>query len=136
MAVLNESASFLVSVLLALLSFSSLQVLKPTLASTQAMTVAGGALASMVFVFLLTALGNLEKVLMGSGFASKWLEVCLCLAAAVSAAASVHRVCATTCVLFSSAWLYGIFKISNDLYGSGVATSAASDKDKHVKKRK
>ena len=135
MAVLNESASFLVSVLLALLSFSSLQVLKPTLASTQAMTVAGGALASMVFVFLLTALGNLEKVLMGSGFASKWVEVCLCLAAAVSAAASVHRVCATTCVLFSAVWLYGMFKVSNEVYGAGTVAAAAGD-SKNAKKRK
>ena len=49
MAVLSESATFLVSLLLALLSFSSLQVLKPTLASTQAMTVVGGGVASLVF---------------------------------------------------------------------------------------
>ena len=92
---LNESASFLVSTVLSVLTFSTMQILKPAIASTPVMTVAGGLIGALLFLFLLTAVGNLEKCLFGAGFASKWAEVSACLLIAVAASGSVHRVSAT-----------------------------------------
>ncbi len=123
---LNESASFVVSSILSVLTFSAMQVLKPTLASSKPMTLAGGFLGSLLFVFLLTAVGNLERCLFGKGFATKVFEVVVCILLATSAAASVHRVCATTCVLLSLLMLHGVFKISQEVYGSGAAPTSAT----------
>lgn len=110
------------------------QVLKPTLSSSQPLTILGGFLGSVFFVFLLTALANLEKSVFGKGFATKWFEVALCLATTVAASATVHRVCASTAALFSAAMLYGMFRVSQDAYGTGQAgTEVKADK---AKKRK
>ena len=46
------------------------------IASTPVMTVVGGLIGALLFLFLLTAVGNLEKCLFGGSFASKWAEVC------------------------------------------------------------
>ena len=121
---LNESASGVASLLLSVLTFSALQVLKPALTASKAATVAGGALASLVFLFALTALSNLEKAALGRHFASRWPEVAVSLALAAASAASVHRVCATTCVGFSLALLHGMSKISQETY-EGDGSSAA-----------
>ena len=56
-----------------------MQILKPVIASTPVMTVVGGMIGALLFLFLLTAVGNLEKCLFGAGFASKWVEVCVCV---------------------------------------------------------
>ena len=53
------------------------QILKPVIASTPVMTVVGGLIGALLFLFLLTAVGNLEKCLFGGSFASKWAEVCV-----------------------------------------------------------
>ncbi len=135
---LNESASFLVSTVLSVLTFSTMQLLKPVLVSTPAMTVVGGLLGSILFLFLLTAVGNLEKCVFGAGFASKWSEVCVCVVAATAAATSVHRVSATSCILFSCLVLHAMFQLSNDAYGSGANPSgpaAAAGEAKSKKKR-
>ena len=47
------------------------------IASTPVMTVVGGLIGALLFLFLLTAVGNLEKCLFGGSFASKWAEVCM-----------------------------------------------------------
>ena len=135
---LNESASFLVSTVLSVLTFSTMQILKPAIASTPVMTVVGGLIGALLFLFLLTAVGNLEKCVFGSGFASKWVEVSACLAIAVAASGSVHRVSATCCVLFSSVVLWGMVQLTNEVYGTGVGIipgNAGSVDAKSKKKR-
>lgn len=138
---LNESASAVVSLLLSVLVFSAMQVLKPTLAASKGATVAGGALGSLEFLFLLTAVGNLEKSLLGKHFAARWPEVVLCLVVSAASAASVHRVSATTCLAFSAAVLFGLQRLSQETYelAEGAAApgaAAAAGGDRGGKKRK
>jgi len=75
-----------------------LQIYAPKLASTPPLTIAGGFVSSLLFFFGLIFVGNLEQE-------TGWIEVVLALIAAEMAAASVHRVCVTTCFLFSAAML-------------------------------
>ena len=123
---LNESASFVASLLLAVFTFSAMQVLKPTLSASKAATVGGGAMGSLVFLFLLTAVGNLEKTLLGRHFAARWPEVSLCLLLSAASAGSIHRVCATTCVVFSLAILYGVHRVSQEVYETSGADASAA----------
>jgi hypothetical protein len=134
---LNESATFVVSTVLSVLTFSTMQLLKPILAASPFMTVVGGVIGSVLFLLLLTAVGNLEKSFFGSQIASKWSEVAACVVAAIAASASVHRVSATTCFLFSGLVLHAMFMLSNEVYGSGnnPATTAAALDSKSKKKR-
>lgn len=130
---LNESTSTVASLGLAVLTFSSMQMFKQTFQSSQLMTILGGFIGSFVFVFLLTALGNLERVVFGKGFQSQWIEVILCLGTAVMASASVHRVAASTCFLFSLGMMYGMNKIAQDEYGVPGPTNAPVEKSKKRK---
>ncbi len=133
MALLSESASFVVCLALAVLTFSSMQTLRPLLTSSQPMTIVAGFCASLFFVFLLTALNNLEKVVFGKGFATKWVEVGIALASTAFAAASVHRVAATTSILFSLAFLYFINRMSAENEATSQAPSSSANA---TKKRK
>ena len=72
---LNEGSSFVVSSILSLLLFSGMQVYKAALASSQMMTILAGFTGSLLFVFLLTALANLEKSIFGFNFQAKLGEV-------------------------------------------------------------
>lgn len=135
---LNENASFLVSSVLSILTFSTMQMLKPLLASSQPLTIVGGALGGLLFTFLLTTVGNLEKIVFGHGFATKWAEVVVCLLASVFAAASVHRVSATVALLTSALMLHSMNALSNRVYGGGTAAgqNSASATNAGSKKRK
>merc|ERR1712109_445349 len=114
---LTESSSLPVASILALLTFSGMQWAKPLLASSQPMTILGGFLGSILFVFILTAIGNLEQVLFGKGFQTKLPETISALMVAMAASGSVHRVCATTCLIFSLVMVYSMYKISQKVYG-------------------
>ena len=72
---LNEGSSFVVSSIISLLLFSGMQVYKAALASSQMMTILAGFTGSLLFVFLLTALANLEKSIFGFNFQTKLGEV-------------------------------------------------------------
>ena len=111
-----------------------MQMAKPFLIASQPATILGGFLGSILFVFLLTGLGNLEKMAFGSGFQTKLPESLFCLIIAVMASGSVHRVSASTCVLFSAAMLYSMNSISNQVHGSEKITEG--DKKEKSKKRK
>merc|ERR1712034_302865 len=123
--------SFVVSSIISLLLFSGMQVYKTALASSQLMTILAGFTGSLLFVFLLTAVGNLEKSVFGFNFQTKLGEVIFCMIAAMSAAGTVHRVSATTCLLFSIAMTWSLNKISQDTYAAApVAASSGSKKKK------
>merc|ERR1719336_657132 len=107
--------------MVSLLLFSGMQVYKATLASSQMMTILAGFTGSILYVFLLTAVANLEKSIFGFNFQTKLGEVGFCLLAAMSAAGPVHRVSATTCLLFSVAMTWSLHKISQDTYGGAQA---------------
>jgi len=126
--VLSESGSFAVSSLLAVLTFSAMQVYKSVFAASQLMTILGGFTGSIFFVFVLTAVGNLEKVVFGSSFQTQLKEVVFCLLLSMGAASTVHRVCATTCLLFSLLMIYAINAISNDVYAAAPVTAQQKKK--------
>jgi uncharacterized membrane protein YdcZ (DUF606 family) len=71
MVLLNESASFVVSSVLSVLTFSGMQMARPILTSSPLFTIIGGFLGSVLFVFLLTAVANLEKTVFGNNFQTK-----------------------------------------------------------------
>ena len=72
---LNEGSSFVVSSIVSLLLFSGMQMFKTVLASTQMMTILAGFTGSILYVFLLTAVANLEKSIFGFNFQTKLGEV-------------------------------------------------------------
>ena len=78
---LNEGSSFVVSSTVSLLLFSGMQVYKAALASSQLLTIATGFLGALLYVFLLTAVANLEKTVFGFNFQSKLGEVSLAVTA-------------------------------------------------------
>ena len=132
---LSESSSFPVAAILTILTFSGMQMAKVTLASSQVMTILGGLFGSILFVFLLTTIGNLEQVVFGKGFQTKLPETILCLILAMAASGSIHRVCVTTCLLFSMIMLYSMYKISQSVHGheSDVVTVKPNEKSKKKK---
>jgi len=132
---LAVSPSCVVSLALSVLLFSGMQMAKPFLVASQPATILGGLLGSILFVFLLTGLGNLEKMAFGNNFQTKLPEALFCLIVAVMASASVHRVSASTCVLFSTAMLYSMNTISNQMHG-GEKSVAEPGKNEKSKKRK
>ncbi|KOM41534.1 hypothetical protein LR48_Vigan04g173200 [Vigna angularis] len=80
------------------------------LASSELFTILGGFISSLLFLVLLT-----ETI----GARTGWGAVIVAEAVALIAASTVHRVCITTCFLFSAGLLYEVNKVS----GSAVSTS-------------
>ena len=61
------------------------------------------------------------------------MKVVFCILCAMSAAGTVHRVSATTCLLFSIAMTWSLNKISQETYGG---TNPAPATVTHHKKKK
>ncbi|OWF46229.1 keratinocyte-associated protein 2-like [Mizuhopecten yessoensis] len=113
----SNSVSCVLSFTLGLGLFAGMQMFKQQLASTEYMTVIGGFIGSFLFVFLLTGVSNLEMSLFGRGFQAKLFpEVGFCLVAAMFVSALIHRVCVTTCFIFSIVALYYLNKIAQSRF--------------------
>ncbi|KAK4522251.1 hypothetical protein GAYE_HPEPCTG121G0131 [Galdieria yellowstonensis] len=95
--------SFLASILL----FSVAQLGWEFFRSTPWRTILGGALCCLFYSFCLVGVGNLEECL-GFQRIAGYAEVVICLVPSLGLAATIHPVCATTCLLFSmfSTWCF------------------------------
>ncbi|WOK96749.1 hypothetical protein Cni_G05456 [Canna indica] len=113
------------SMLYSLLSFaiilSLLEMYSGKLASSELFTILGGFISSLLFLMLLTFIGNYQEL---NGTRTGWGAVVLAEIVALIAAATVHRVCITTCFLFSAGLLYEVDKLS------GVILSKSESKGK------
>ncbi|GLV43247.1 uncharacterized protein CBL_14073 [Carabus blaptoides fortunei] len=88
-------------------------------------------MGSVLFILILTALGNIESVMFGKAFQTKLFpEVIFCLLLAMFASGMVHRVCTTTCLLFSVVALYYINQISQKTHVSPVQPTVQPIKKK------
>ncbi|KAJ4795966.1 Keratinocyte-associated protein 2 [Rhynchospora pubera] len=104
-------SSLLFSVILSLL-----QMYKGKFASSELMTIVGGLICSLLFILMLTFIGNYQEL---SGMKTGWGAVILAEIVSLIVASTVHRVCITTCFLFSAVFLYEVDKI----YGMILAKS-------------
>lgn len=73
-ALASNQVSFVLSLTASLILVAGIQVFKLALGSNQFLTILGGYLASLVFVFLLTAISNLEMNMFGRQFQCKLFE--------------------------------------------------------------
>ncbi|XP_069673146.1 protein KRTCAP2 homolog isoform X2 [Periplaneta americana] len=127
----SSGTSFVLSSVLTVLLFSGMQMYRQWLASSQLHTILGGYLGSVLFILVLTAVGNLESTLFGKGFQTKLFpEIFSCLIVALTASGMVHRVCTTTCFLFSMVGLYYVNRISQQTHAAPVPPQPVPTKKK------
>lgn len=101
--------SMLLSLLLFAVTLSLLEMYRGSFASSELMTIAGGFISSLLFLLLLTFIGNYQEA---SGIKTGWGAVVVAELVALIVAGTVHRVCITTCFLFSVGLLYEVDKLS------------------------
>uniref|UniRef100_A0A1B0FQJ6 Uncharacterized protein n=1 Tax=Glossina morsitans morsitans TaxID=37546 RepID=A0A1B0FQJ6_GLOMM len=129
--------SAIISCIMTLMIYATLRFYSEWFNSSQLNTILGGFIGSWLFIFSLTSLSNVEMLLFGEDFSSKFIpEILFCLIVAVVAAGVVHRVCATTCILFSILGLYFIDRISNAHYNKSALSVEPIHSRKSNKKNK
>ncbi|KPI94782.1 PREDICTED: protein KRTCAP2 homolog [Papilio xuthus] len=127
----NSATSFVLSSILTLLIFSGMQMYKPLLVRSPITIIFGGYLGSLMFLFFVTAVGNLEATLFGKNFQLKLPEIVLSMAISLIAAGMVHRICFTTCLIFSLMTIYYMNKLSQKTYAAVAPVAAPTKSRRH-----
>ncbi|KAL1309850.1 keratinocyte-associated protein 2 [Arachis ipaensis] len=122
-AMAGSGSSMLYSFLMFTVILSLQEMYRAKLASTELYTILGGFISSLLFLVLLTFIGNYQETV---GAKTGWGAVFIAEAVALIAASTVHRVCITTCFLFSAVLLYEVNKISGSVLS--VQTSDSRSK--------
>ncbi|XP_034117031.1 protein KRTCAP2 homolog [Drosophila nasuta] len=113
--------SSIISGILSLLIFATLRFYAQWFNDSQLNILFGGYLFSWLFILSLTCISNAEMLIFGPDFQAKLVpEIILCLSLTAAAAGVVHRVCATTSIMFSLVGLYFINRISSKYYNNAV----------------
>ncbi|KAG7310997.1 hypothetical protein JYU34_003850 [Plutella xylostella] len=120
----NSATSFAISSILTLLIFSGMQMYKPLLVKSPVTIIFGGYLGSVMFMFFVTAIGNLEATLFGKSFQLKLPEILISMVISLVAAGMVHRICFTTCLIFSIVTIYYMNRLSQKEYAATAAVAA------------
>ncbi|XP_031493402.1 uncharacterized protein LOC116259670 [Nymphaea colorata] len=110
----SSTNSMLSSFFLFTVMLSLQEMYRGKLASSELLTILGGFMSSILFLVLLTFIGNFQE---SCGVRTGWGAVILAEFVALVAAGTVHRVCITTCFLFSMVFLYEINKLSGMIHG-------------------
>uniref|UniRef100_J3M8A1 Uncharacterized protein n=2 Tax=Oryza brachyantha TaxID=4533 RepID=J3M8A1_ORYBR len=105
----STGRSMSLSLLLFAVTLSLLEMYRGKFASSELMTIAGGFVSSLLFLLLLTFIGNYQEA---NGVRTGWGAVVVAELVALIIAGTVHRVCITTCFLFSAGFLYEVDKLS------------------------
>ncbi|GAB4844137.1 hypothetical protein Ancab_037444 [Ancistrocladus abbreviatus] len=105
----GTGSSMLLSILLFTVVLSLQEIYRGKLASSELFTILGGFVSSLLFLLSLTFVGNFQET---CGMKTGWGSVILAEVIALVAASTVHRVCVTTCFLFSVGLLYEVNKLS------------------------
>ncbi|CAF1066880.1 unnamed protein product [Rotaria sordida] len=126
----SHASSFLISLLISLLLFASMQLFRTQLGSSQPLTIVGGFIGSL-------AISNFEMNTFGPNYQARvFPEVVICLFISMICSAFVHRVCVTTCLIFSLIALYYINRISTSVYGNpSVPATGYATQNFSVKKK-
>uniref|UniRef100_A0A6V7QSU8 Uncharacterized protein n=1 Tax=Ananas comosus var. bracteatus TaxID=296719 RepID=A0A6V7QSU8_ANACO len=101
----SAGRSMLYSLLLFAIILSLLEMYREKLASSELLTILGGFVSSLLFLMMLTFIGNYQEL---SGMKTGWGAVVLAEIVALIAASTVHRV--FSC--FSAGLLYEVDKLS------------------------
>ncbi|KAL0478041.1 KRTCAP2 [Acrasis kona] len=125
--------SLKVSILTVLALFSGLMTFKDTLADSDKGKILGGFLCSLIYLFTLTAIGNLYSSLSGASKATKWFEALIALLFAEFVASTIHGVCVTTCFLFSVIITYELYKLAAE---GDVLQTSVLDSDRFITSKK
>uniref|UniRef100_A0A915ATK6 Dolichyl-diphosphooligosaccharide--protein glycosyltransferase subunit KCP2 n=1 Tax=Parascaris univalens TaxID=6257 RepID=A0A915ATK6_PARUN len=113
----NHVASSIISSLLVVLILGGIQIMKAELAATRPGTLIAGILCSVIFVFVLTAVSNMQMASVGDGARAGLLEVVVCMLLAMIVAATVHRVSVTVCLLLCIFFAFILSTIAHTRYG-------------------
>ena len=124
-----------VSGILSVVVFAAMQVLQDMFKSSELGTIGGGLVGSILFLFILTFINNLENILLDKGFASSLFEVAVAVGLAVFSCSLIHRVCATTCMIFSMIVLFYLNKLSHGKYGASQAQAYIASQTRANKKK-
>ncbi|XP_046964650.1 protein KRTCAP2 homolog [Vanessa cardui] len=127
----NSATSFIISSILTLLIFSGMQMYKPILIRSPITIIFGGYLGSVMFMFFVTAIGNLEATLFGKNFQLKLPEIVLSMIISLIASGMVHRICFTTCLIFSLITIYYMNKLSQKTYTTTIPVPAPVKSRRH-----
>jgi Keratinocyte-associated protein 2 len=149
LSAVQTSLSFVISFLSSILIFSAMQFCKQFFLSSQFLTIFAGVVGSWFFILSLTvsfifsmlfqaltstfqlqAISNLESILLGKGFQSRWIEVFISLTMACFACSTIHRVAVTTCLLSSFIGLHYVNKISQKFHTTAPVVVVDAKKKK------